>query len=364
MGKITKYIIGGLVACGVLFIMWYFSNLVIYTLIAAVISIIGKPIVKFLDGIHLKKLRIPHSWSTAIALLVIIGSIVGLAAIFVPLILQQARIVAAIDVNVIGNDFHQRFNGLQNLLHNYGILGQREKLDSILISKAKEIISFSTVGDVLGSIVNFASNMIIGLFSVVFISFFFLKEDQLFSNIILLFVPQRYADKTLNVLDETKVLLSRYFSGICIQLLVMMTLEVTGLSIFKVPNALLIGCFGGLMNIIPYVGPLIGAIVGILLGLSSLISTGNYNDVVPMAITIVCVFSFANMVDNFVIQPFVFSNRVKAHPLEIFFVVLMAGSLAGVPGMVLAIPSYTVIRVIAKQFFVKFRVVQKLTQNL
>ena len=166
------------------------------------------------------------------------------------------------------------------------------------------------------------------------------------------------------MLDETKVLLSRYFSGICIQLLVMMTLEVTGLSIFKVPNALLIGCFGGLMNIIPYVGPLIGAIVGILLGLSSLISTGNYNDVIPIAITIVCVFAFANMVDNFVIQPFVFSNRVKAHPLEIFFVVLMAGSLAGVSGMVLAIPSYTVIRVIAKQFFVKFRVVQKLTQNL
>ena len=364
MGKITKYIIGGLVACVVIFIMWFFANLVIYTLIAAVISIIGKPIVNFFDGIHYKKFRIPHSWSTAIALLVIIGSIIGLAAIFVPLILQQARIVAAIDVNVIGNDFRQRFSGLESFLHNYGILGQRENLDTILISKAKEIVSFSSVTDVLGSIVNFASNMIIGLFSVVFISFFFLKEDKLFTNIILLFVPQRYDDRISNVLHETNVLLSRYFSGICIQLLVMMTIEVTGLSIFKVPNALLIGCFGGLMNIIPYVGPLIGAIVGVLIGVSSVISTGNYNDIVPMAITIVCVFSFANMVDNFVIQPFVFSNRVKAHPLEIFFVVLMAGSLAGVPGMVLAIPTYTVIRVIAKQFFVKFRVVQKLTQNL
>jgi predicted PurR-regulated permease PerM len=364
MGKITKYIIGGLIACGVIFIMWFFANLVIYTLIAAVISIVGKPIVKFFDGIHYKKFRIPHSWSTAIALLVIIGSIVGLAAIFVPLIIQQARIVAAIDVNVIGNDFRQRFNGLQSLLHNYGILGQRENLDTVLISKAKEIVSFSSVTDVLGSIVNFASNMIIGLFSVVFISFFFLKEDKLFTNIILLFVPQRYDDRISNVLQESNVLLTRYFSGICIQLLVMMTIEVTGLSIFKVPNALLIGCFGGLMNIIPYVGPLIGAIVGALIGVSSVISTGNYNDIVPMAITIVCVFSFANMVDNFVIQPFVFSNRVKAHPLEIFFVVLMAGSLAGVPGMVLAIPTYTVIRVIAKQFFVKFRVVQKLTQNL
>lgn len=364
MGKITKYIIGGLVACGVAFVMWYFANLVIYTLIAVVISIIGKPIVQFLDGIRFKKFRIPHSWSTAIALLVIIGSIIGLAAIFVPLILQQAHIVAAIDVNVIGHDFRQRFDGLQRLLHNYGILGQRENLDAILISKAKEIVSFSSVTDVLGSIVNFASNMIIGLFSVVFISFFFLKEDQLFTNIILLFVPQRHDESISKILQESKVLLSRYFSGICIQLLTMMSLEVIGLSIFKVPNALLIGCFGGLMNIIPYVGPLIGATVGALIGVSSVISMGNYNDIVSMVITIVCVFSASNMVDNFVIQPFVFSNRVKAHPLEIFFVILMAGSIAGVPGMVLAIPTYTVIRVIAKQFFVKFRVVQKLTQNL
>jgi predicted PurR-regulated permease PerM len=364
MGKITKYFIGGLVACGALFIMWYFANLVIYTLIAAVISVIGKPIVKFLDGIHFKKLRIPHSWSTAITLLVIVGSIIGLAAIFVPLILQQARIVAAIDVNAIGNDFRQQFNGLQTLLHNYGILGQREKLDTILISKAKEIVSFSSVTDVLGSIVNFASNMIIGLFSVIFISFFFLKEEHLFTKLILLFLPQKYDERVSIVLEETKVLLSRYFSGICIQLLAMMTIEVTGLSIFKVPNALLIGCFGGLMNIIPYIGPLIGATVGALIGVSSLISTGSYNDIVPMAITIVCVFSAANMVDNFIVQPFVFSNRVKAHPLEIFFVVLMAGSLAGVPGMVLAIPAYTVIRVFAKQFFMRFRVVQKLTQNL
>ncbi len=364
MGKITKYIIGGLAVCGVLFVMWYFANLVIYTLIAVVISIVGKPIVKFLDGVRFKKIRIPHSWSTAIALLIIVGSIIGLAVIFVPLILQQARIVAAIDVNVISKDFHQRYIGLQNFLHDYGILGQRENLDAILISKAKEIVSFSSVTDLLGSIVNFASNMIIGLFSVVFISFFFLKEDKLFTNIILLLLPQKYDERISNVLHESNILLSRYFSGICIQLLTMMSLEVIGLSIFKVPNALLIGCFGGLMNIIPYVGPLIGAIIGILIGVSSIMSAGNYNDIIPMAITIVCVFSAANMVDNFVIQPFVFSNRVKAHPLEIFFVVLMAGSLAGVPGMVLAIPTYTVIRVIAKQFFLKFRVVQKLTQNL
>ena len=138
----------------------------------------------------------------------------------------------------------------------------------------------------------------------------------------------------------------------------------TGLTIFGVPNALLIGTLGGMLIIIPYLGPLIGASVGILLGVSSIVSMGNYNDIISITLIIIGTFSFANMVDNFVIQPFVFSNRVKAHPLEIFFVILMAGSMAGVPGMILAIPSYTVIRVIAREFFDKFSVVHSLTKNL
>ena len=202
------------------------------------------------------------------------------------------------------------------------------------------------------------------MFSVIFISFFFLKDENLFSHIILMTVPEQYADKTNVILTDTRKLLTRYFTGIVMQLCIMMTIEVTGLSIFGIPNALLIGTFGGMMNIIPYIGPLIGASVGILLGISSIVSFGNYNDIIPTALIIIGVFSFANMIDNFVIQPFVFSKRVKAHPLEIFFVVLMAGSMAGVPGMILAIPSYTVLRVIAREFLDKFSVVRNLTKNL
>jgi predicted PurR-regulated permease PerM len=257
-----------------------------------------------------------------------------------------------------------RFHGLQNVLREYGILRYYENLDTVIISKAKEIVSLSTFSDILGSLVNIASNLFIGMFSVIFISFFFLKDEKLFSNIILTVTPVQYADKITVILRDTRILLSRYFSGVCLQLFIMMTLEATGLSIFRIPNALLIGTFGGMMNIIPYIGPLIGATAGILLGVSSIVSAGNYTDIIPVALTIVAVFSFANLVDNFIIQPFVFSNRVKAHPLEIFFVVLMAGSIAGVPGMILAIPSYTVLRVIAREFFDKFSVVRNLTKNL
>ena len=364
MNNISKNIIIGVFIVIVLFLMWYFSSIVIYTLIAAVISIIGRPIVKFLDRIRFRRFKLPHVMNTIIAILVIIGSIIFLAAMFVPLIVEQAKVISAIDVNAISVDMRQRFHGLQDILHQYGVLKYYENLDTVLISKAKELVSFSSFADILGSVVNIASNLLIGFFSVIFISFFFLKEETLFSDIILMMVPEQYDDKVAVILKDARRLLSRYFSGVCLQLFIMMTIEVTGLSLFGVPNALLIGTFGGMMNIIPYIGPLIGASAGVLIGVSSLVAVGNYNDMFPIAITIICVFSFANLIDNFVIQPFVFSNRVKAHPLEIFFVVLMAGSVAGVPGMILAIPTYTVLRVIAREFFDKFSVIHNLTKNM
>ena len=364
MNTITKNIIGGIIIALILFLMWYFSSLVIYTVIAVVISIIGRPIVRFLDKLRIWKFHLPHVLSSALALLIILGSIIGLAAIFVPLIMHQAKVIAAIDVNAISADMRLRLKGIQDMLHQYGILRYYENLDTVLINKAKEIVTLSSFSEILGSIFNIASNLFIGLFSVIFISFFFLKDENLFSHIILMMVPEQYADKTNVILDDTHKLLSRYFTGVVIQLCTMMTIEVIGLSIFGVPNALLIGTFGGMMNIIPYIGPLIGVSVGMLLGVSSIVSFENYSNIIPTALIIIGVFSFANLIDNFVIQPFVFSNRVKAHPLEIFFVVLMAGSIAGVSGMILAIPSYTVLRVIAREFLDKFSVVRNLTKHL
>ena len=364
MNNIAKNIIGVVVTILVLFLMWYFSNLVIYTLVAAIISVIGRPIVKFLDGLRFYRLKLPHVMSTIIALLLIIGTIVSLAAMFVPLIVYQAKVIASIDVNTVSVDMRLRLHGIQDLLHQYGILRYYENLDTVLIGKAKDIVRFYSFTDVIGSVVSIASNIFVGFFSVIFISFFFLKDETLFSNIILMLVHPQYSDKTAVILRDTRKLLSRYFSGVCLQLFIMMTIEVTGLTLFHVPNALLIGTLGGMMNIIPYIGPLIGATAGILLGVSSLVSMGNYNDIIPITITIICVFSFANLIDNFIIQPFVFSNRVKAHPLEIFFVVLMAGSVAGVSGMIVAIPLYTVLRVIAREFFDNFSVIHNLTKNM
>jgi predicted PurR-regulated permease PerM len=91
---------------------------------------------------------------------------------------------------------------------------------------------------------------------------------------------------------------------------------------------------------------------------------GFYDHVLVTAIIVVLVFSAANLIDNIILQPIIYSTSVKAHPVEIFLVIIMAGSLAGIPGMILAIPGYTVLRIVAREFLGKFRLVRKLTQNM
>ena len=109
------------------------------------------------------------------------------------------------------------------------------------------------------------------------------------------------------------------------------------------------------------IDPIIGIAIGIFIGVVG--STSDLS-VFALMLRIAGTILFAQGVDNFILQPLLYSNRAKAHPLEIFLVILIAGSMAGVLGMLLAIPAYNVIRVFAKEFFYNFRVVQKLTEKI
>jgi predicted PurR-regulated permease PerM len=143
-----------------------------------------------------------------------------------------------------------------------------------------------------------------------------------------------------------------------------MSLITIGLLIFGVKNALLIGFFGGIMNIIPYLGPVIGSAIGITLGITSTLATGSFNELLPVVIKLAGVFIVVNFIDNNILVPLIYSKSVKSHPLEIFLVIIIGGGLAGLVGMLLAVPVYTLLRVIAKEFFQQFRVVKKLTDSI
>jgi len=208
-------------------------------------------------------------------------------------------------------------------------------------------------------------NILVALFSITFITFFFLRDDKLFYNIVMTLTPTKFEANARRILHSSKIYLTRYFVGLIIQSLVVFILIASGLLILGFgANSWLIALFAGIINIIPYIGPIIGMLFGMLIGITTNLSVDPGFDITPMLIQLFILFQGVQLIDNFVSQPIIYSNSIKAHPLEVFFVVLVFGNLAGVPGMIAAMPVYAFFRIIAKEFFSEAKIVRKMTQGL
>lgn len=364
MKQILKYIGYFLLIFVAGYLIWRFWFMIVWILIAAVLSFIGQPLVRFFRKIHIKKWRMPDSLSAALTLMIIILVFFGLLAIFVPLIVNEAQAISKIDVNRLAENLQGPLQWLDEKMHSFGVIPAGQTLQDFIILKAKTLVNINNVTSVLNGFFNAAGTVFVGLFSVLFIAFFFLKDENMFEESLLLLIPVKKHDATRKVLTDSKNLLMRYFIGIMLEVLGVMSIISIGLWILGVQNALLIGFFGGIMNIIPYLGPVIGSVIGITIGITATLASGSFNDLLPLIGKLAGVFFAANFIDNNVLVPVIYSSSVKAHPLEIFFVIIMGGSLGGIMGMLLAIPVYTVLRVIAREFFQQFRVVKKLTESI
>lgn len=364
MNKNLKLIGGILVLLLGLFLIWYFSNIVVYILVAGVLSFIGQPLVKIFDKITYKDLKMPHALSVFLTLIIMLLVISSFFLIFVPIINNQANVISNIDFEYFGDKIEDNLLDVEKVLLDYKVLKSDQTLEKMISNELEKLVNMTSPETIFKDVLGFAGSVFIGIFSVIFLTFFFLRDEHLFYNGIMIFVPTKYEKQATNILSDTRRLLSRYFIGLSFEVISMMTLISIGLSIFGVKSAILIGFLGGLMNVIPYLGPIIGATIGVIIGATGTMSLGIYESIGSMSLIIIGTFAVANLIDNFVLQPLIYSTSVKAHPIEIFLVILMAGSLAGIPGMILAIPGYTVLRIVAKQFFSQSKLVKQLTKNI
>ena len=150
-----------------------------------------------------------------------------------------------------------------------------------------------------------------------------------------------------------------------LQMLGIMILSTAGFTIIGMgfSHAVVVGVFAGLINVIPYIGPWIGSLFGIVVVISNNLNASFMDVTLPLIAFVVVVVMVVQFIDNMVFQTIIYSNSIEAHPLEIFFVTMIAGSLAGIPGMILGIPAYTVLRVIASEFLSEFKVIKSLTKK-
>lgn len=362
MPNTIKYLLAIAGVLLLLFGLWYVRTVLSYILIAGVISLIGSPITNFLDNLKVGKFNFPRSLAAGLTLLLLMAVFVGFISLFAPVIGSQARAISDIEVSEVISTLQEPLSYVEGWLANFHFSAGNPS--DILEDRVSNLLNVTDVTSVFSSLLGALGNIFIAFFSISFICFFFLKEEGLFFKLIIAFSPSKYSQQTEKILVNTKKLLTRYFVGILGQVSIITILVSIGLSIIGIENAFFIGLFAGVINVIPYIGPLIGASIGIILSITTNLNLDFYNELLPLIGKVASVFAIVQLLDNFVFQPFIFSNSVNAHPLEIFILILIAGTVAGIPGMILAIPSYTLIRIIAKEFLSQFKIVQSLTKNL
>ena len=334
-----------------MYILYMIRPLIAYILIAAIISLIGRPIVKALR----RYLKFPPILAVATTILLLIIFSLGIISSFIPLLIAQGKSLSLLDMGVLRANINRV---LQEALQYINMKYNPSILD---ISK---YISIKDLPDVLNSFIGFLGSFGIGFLSVLFISFFFLKDGNKIMEEILKIIPRENVESTRNSLNAIKSLLSRYFVGLIIQITVLFIIYTTTLLIVGVPNAAIIAVLCALLNLIPYLGPAISFFVIVILTMTGYINYDFATVILPKSIYVAIGFLFAQLIDNFVSQPLIFANSVKSHPLEIFFVILAGGYLYGVVGMVIAIPTYTVIKVILKEFMGNNKIVKSLTSKM
>jgi predicted PurR-regulated permease PerM len=368
MNQLARYIIIAASVGLVCALAWYFSNILIYILIAAVFSLIGKPIVKRLDTIRILKKKFPHVLSAVITLLIFWTLILLFIFVLSPLITGLVGELSQIKPDELITNIAYLLHGIEEwIVKTIPSVDPDFSLQKVLVTGLHKVFNESMLFNIFGSVTNMLLSIGTGMFVVTFITFFFLKEDHLFTNSVMALFPQKYESNARRAFHSTSTLLGRYFIGIFIDIFCVMTIITSGLTfIAGLPftTALVLGFIAGILNLIPYIGPLVSIVLGCSIGLIVTHHFGADANIPVQILKMALVYVGTNIIDASFFQPYIYSNSIKAHPLEIFLVIITAGSVGGIVGMIIAIPAYTVIRVFAKEFFNHFKVVRKLTEKI
>jgi predicted PurR-regulated permease PerM len=330
---------------------WYFSNVTVYLILSLILAALLRPLTNRINDFHLVRQHIPRWLAILISYSAILLLIFLLSLMFLPLINNQLIILSEMDLEGIYLQIQEPVGQMERVLLRYQLL--ENKPGSLFEEFKNSIIEFIKTfdfGGFISGLINVTSSLLIGIMAVGFITFFLLLENGLLRRNLLNLIPNAYFELSVATFTKVEKLLSNYLFGLLIQMLFIFSLASLGLTLAGVEYALTIALFAAVANLIPYAGPILGSLFGIIVG----ISTGTFSsdaEYTYFLFKILSVFALVQLTDNVVLQPMIFSKTVKAHPLEIFVIIFVGAKIAGILGMIFAIPVYTIFRVSVLEFF-------------
>ncbi len=366
MKNLSRYVILGAAVAVAGFLLWYFSNILTYILIAAALSLIGKPVVSFFRNLQVGKHKLPDWLSAFLALLCLVGVFIAFIVFFVPVLADFAATIGNIDLTVLESRLSiplDRLNAfLDELFHNSL---EHVTVGSLIQAVLSPVIDLDRLEFFFASLAGRTVNFFINFFVVMFITFFFLKEQHIFTNMVASLFSDKNEPGARRALKNSYALLTRYFIGIFAEIAAVTILNTLGWTLLcgiPLRMAVVMAFLSGVLFVIPYIGPLTGILGVLFTGFLHYYYAGSSAfGIVWFLVLVFLVFLLTYIIDLLAFHPYIYAKSVKAHPLEIFLVILAGAGIGGITGMLIAIPAYTVLRVFAGEFLYNFKIVRKLT---
>ena len=192
MDKLAKYIIVAGAAAIVLFLGWYFRTILLYIAIAVVISLIGKPVVKFLTNLRIKNFHIPRWLASFLTLALILCVCLSLFLLLAPMIGEFVHLLNNMSLSSLSTHVYEPLEKLNEfIIKSIPSIDPNFRIEVYLFDYIRNFININTFSNIIVSLASFLTDFGIAVFSIVFIAFFLLMENGLITNVLTTLVPDR-----------------------------------------------------------------------------------------------------------------------------------------------------------------------------
>ncbi|PZF90920.1 AI-2E family transporter [Listeria ivanovii] len=307
------------------------STLFMPILVAGFLFYLFNPLVLFLE-----KRKVPRILSVIIIFIAFIGLIVLAVMQLGPTLAEQVTGLAKA-IPGYWQDFEKWLQGISknSSLQGVDLKAELEKLN-ISLPKIMSVV-VDGVASSFGAIISFVSGFVMILVTVPFIVFYMFKDGHKFVESSGKFFPAAIRTEAKQIIKEMNKTISTYISSQAIDCLVVGLFTFIGYLIIGQPYALLFGLIAGATNIIPYLGPFIGAAPAVIVALFTS----------PLqALLVIIVVTIVQQLDSNLLSPYIIGKSLSIHPLTIIIILIVAGNLAGIFGMILGVPVYAVVKTI------------------
>ena len=362
------------VLIGILFLVIFsiiFSDIISFVIISLILVAILSPLVNRLSEIYVFGVRLPRVIAILVTFGVLGSALFGIITTFVPLVSNQIELLKTLKINEITAKISVPIENLEKtLIYKFGIKQQMGFIFKEIGIATLHLVEKFNIGNIINNFLSITTGILVGTLAVSFVTFSILMKKGVVRNQIINIIPNQYFEVGITAIYKIEKLLSNYLRGVFLQIVAAFMLIALGLSVFGINYAITIALFAAFVHFIPYLGPILSIAFGVLVGVSTAslglennpeiteigtkIATIKVSETVVL-IKILIVFVSVYTLDSVFFQPLIFSKSVKAHPLEIFLVIFAGATLAGIVGMILAIPAYTILKVIITEFLVGYR---------